>query len=238
MKFFFVLAGVPQEIFDEVRKQRAFVAGGDNTKVELVHHGRYGTPYTAGEVEKILTSFVPHLQAEANDDLGQTAFAVFYVSNGDSDRLLEEGLFPFLFTVRIEWQLSGYEKHDLSASKNALVRPLRALAAHTRACMQALGKELVEQSQRTPWLLPVRNFESDHLRPAIQGLMADLLASTSPCDVLARRNQEFKHQHPPQRTQDGHHAGRYYFVDGSGMCFKPRNTQRRPLIAARIGGGP
>lgn len=221
MKFVFVLAGVPQEIFDEVRKERDYIAGGDNTEVDLVHHGRYGTPYGPTTVNDIIGKCLPRLKAEAEEDLGQIGFAVLYIRNGNSDRVIEEGLFPFLFQVPIDWHLTGYDKHGLRTSKNALVRPLRELGARIRICLQTLGTELVEQAQRTPWLLPVRNFESPHLCPAIHQLQADLLAAPKPQEVLARRGREFRQRHPPRRPQEGHHAGRSYFVDESGMSFQP-----------------
>jgi len=217
MKFAFAFAGIPNEVFDSVYK-RGQVITGNNTAPHFVKHGWHAEPYRPHEVTQLVTTFKPYLESEAR---GDTAFAVFYVRRGESDTIITEGLFPFLFTVPVDWNLIGHNARSLQQSKNDLVQRLTRLGTDVRKCLEALQRELEERRQRTPWLLPVRNFQSRYLAGGLLELQHQLLTADQKLEVLSRLGNAFQHHHPPQKTQEGHKSNRRNFVDDSGLEFKP-----------------
>jgi len=215
------LAGVPDEIRDAVLEQRGFIAGEASTSVKVGRHGPAGTPYQARHIEEIIDVFKAHIDAEAEQDVGESGFAVIYVRNGNSDAVLERALFPFLFLIPEEWTLIGYGKKELAQSKNQLVRPLHRRVAKVRESIDRLTAEFSEQAQRTPWLLPVRNFDSDCLCDSLRALQTEVMAAADGKARLTALGEAFRRRHPPQRSTEGHHRERSYFVDDSGLMFKP-----------------
>lgn len=220
MKFAFAFAGIPNEIFDSINKKSQTIAG-NNTTAHFLKHGWHAESYRPHEATQLVTTFMPYRESEAHGDTGDTAFAVLYVRRGESDTIIKEGLFPFLFTVPVDWNLITHSKQSLRQSKNDLVNRLNLLSTDTRACLDALQKEFTEQRQRTPWLLPVRNFRSRHLADCLFELQDQLLEADRKLEVLSRLGNTFQHYHPLQKTQDGHKSDRRYFIDDSAMEFKP-----------------
>jgi hypothetical protein len=219
MKFFFLCVGVPTEIYTAVRKERNFI-GGLNTEVELLGgNGPFGTPYTAKTAKDAMAALQAKTAAEDKSDTPR-AFGVLYVSGGNNAVLLNE-LFPSIYSVPVEWALSGYDRLLLSQSKNELVGLFREKAVVARAALEVVARELKEQAQRTPWLLPVKNFRSGRLVGDLESLQTELLGAVDRHALLKDRNNAFRQTHPPQRVTEGHHADRSYFVDNAGIAFKP-----------------
>ncbi|MBN6746403.1 hypothetical protein JKG41_15310, partial [Acidithiobacillus sp. MC2.1] len=220
MRFFFLCAGIPAEIFDAVRKEREYI-GGTSTEVELLPTiGPWGAPYRPEIASRAIEIFRDRTAKEdASDD--PSAYAVLYVP-GANDDALTNPLFPSIYTCPVDWDgLIGYGKVQLSQSKNALVRLLNAQATEVRAAITALARAVKEQAQRTPWLLPVRNFRSGHLRGALATLQVELATSKKKPDTLKDLSNRFRQNHPPQKTSDGYAKDKSYFVDESGLEFKP-----------------
>ncbi len=165
--------------------------------------------------------FKTHIDGEADQDVGNTGFAVVYVRNGNSDALIERELFPFLFLAPVDWTLGGYGKKERAESKNQLVSPLQKLVARIRKNIGHLASEFSEQMQRTPWLLPVRNFDSECLRESLRAIPTEVMAAADGKTRLSEIGEAFRRKHPPQRNEDGRHRGRNYFVDDGGLMFKP-----------------
>jgi len=216
MKFYFLCAGIPSEIFDEVRKERTFV-GGDSTEVELLPPiGAYGTPYTRQNVDRSLKAL--DARSKLDDKLDDPpAYGVLYVRASNEDALTD-ALFPSIYTCPVEWDgLVGQGKVAVSQAKNDLVRALARQATVVRAALTVLKREVKEQPQRTPWLLPVRNFRSKHLRDALSGVQIGLIEADKKFDALKDFNNQFRQNHPPHSFA----GNRSYFVDESDLEFKP-----------------
>ncbi len=179
----------------------------------------FGTPYKTSVVNSILKAL--KARTDQDDDLDdQPGYAVLYVA-GQNDAALTDALFPSILTLPVDWTLSGYSKKDLAQSKGALVHAFHAQAISARPSLDVLAREMKSQAQRTPWLLPVHNFRSKHLRPGLTALVNELTAAQDKLGVLRDHNNAFRQRHPPQSEHEGHHSDRDYFVDDSGLRFKP-----------------
>ncbi|UCV22199.1 hypothetical protein [Ferribacterium limneticum] len=224
MKFAFAFAGIPTEVFDSVAKEAKFITGGGNTSHHFIKHGPDGTPYREFEVRQLVNTFKPYIEQETREkdkDTGEVAFAVFYIRDQESDFVIRDNLFPFLITIPINWELDYSSELTLRQSKNELVRQLNTLCIDARKLIVALQRELVEQRQRTPWLLPIRNFRSRHLVPGLYEIQDQLIMNEKKPEALSKLTDAFRHHHPPQKRQDSHKSDRRYFVDDSGVMFKP-----------------
>ena len=220
MKFAFAYAGIPEEVYDSLYDRRQFIVG-DNTTPHFVKHGRHEFPYRPHEATQLVEAFKHYLDREANGEAGETCFAVFYIRRGDSDSIIKRRLFPYLLTIPVEWDLIDRSKMAMSQSKNELADRLNRLGKNVRECLAALGREMQEQRQRTPWLLPVRNFRSRYLEWCLFDLQEMLLKTEDKFGLLTELGKTFRHYHPPQKPRDGHTKDLRYFIDDIGMEFKP-----------------
>jgi hypothetical protein len=220
MKFAFAYLGVPQEIYDAVLKEGNFIAGSGTTP-HFIHPGAEQLGYRPHEATKALEAFFPYVQLEKDRETGDTGLAAICIRRGASDRVVTDVLFPFVLTVFVDWKLDATDHKALKQSKNALVRKLCELGPIVRRAIEAIKRDLEEQRQRTPWLLPVQNFKSKHLHAALRNLQ-DTATTTEPTvEIISKLSDEFRHHHPMQKIQDGRHQDRRYFVDDSGLRFKP-----------------
>jgi hypothetical protein len=220
MKFAFAFAGIPNEIFDSISKEGKYITG-SNTVAHFVRHGEYGVPYRSGEVRQLVNVFESYVAQEGEKESGDIAFAVFYIRNGYSDEVIRKGLFPFVLTVPVDLELIYNEKTGFRQSKNELAQLLNRLSTEARETLMIIHRELIEQRQRTPWLLPVRNFRSKHLVKYLYELQDLLPFNSQKINIFDRITNAFRHHHPPQKAQDGHAKDRRYFVDDAGIEFKP-----------------
>lgn len=220
MNFAFTFSGIPDEVFDLVSKEGKFIAGG-NTIPHFLRHGKNGTPYKTHDIHKLIEIFKAHIEKESNAEDGGICFASFYIDLGESNSIIEDGLFPFILSIPVAWSLSSENKVCLQQSKNELVRNLNKMCTEARKTLETIQRELVEQRQRTPWLLPVRNFKSRHLIAALYDLQHALYSAEKKQDALSRLNDAFRHRHPPQKCKEGRKGDRRYFVDDGGLEFKP-----------------
>lgn len=220
MKFYFLCAGVPTEIFDAVRKERAFI-GGNNTEVELLPSaGPWGCAFHDGIPARAIELFKTRTALDDPSD-DPSAYAVLYVPTAN-DSILLTPLFPAIYACAVPWEgLTGYDPISIAQSKNALVKAFQLKAVAVRGAITALAREVKEQSQRTPWLLPVRNFRSGHLRSALEEVQTDLVAAPVKPEKLKDLSTRFRQIHPPQKSGEGHGGDRSYFIDETELAFKP-----------------
>lgn len=85
-----------------------------------------------------------------------------------------------------------------AAKRVANVYALAALQAanQIRKPVGALAGELRDRLRRTPLLLPVRHFNSDHLRSLIEETWAAVRAASDPAQAIRRACDRFEEHHP------------------------------------------
>ncbi|MFM0643405.1 hypothetical protein PQR14_03675 [Paraburkholderia bryophila] len=221
MDFVFGFAGIPDEVLDGVRKERQSIVG-QSAGFFTVQHGPNGTPYQHKHLTRTTNQFAEHLKAKVPSVKPDASIALFYVQrDGMNADVLEAALFPHVFMVPIDWSMTKADKHGVGQSKNELVQKLRLVCTEVRKALPAIKREFSEGAQRTPLLLPYRNFESRHLLGHLKYVQSSLLAKSDKFTIIEQAVAKFRHLHPPQKIQEGHKAGRRYFVDARGIQFKP-----------------
>ena len=109
------------------------------------------------------------------DHISNIGFAVIYVRKDQkNDELFEAEFFPSTLVFSVDWMLTGYNDKQINESKNKLFDLLMKATTSARLAIEELHKEITECKNRTPLLLPIKNFQSKILRSQLQGLQTKL----------------------------------------------------------------
>lgn len=208
MRFVFAYVGLTSgDVFDYIQKMQPTLTGGkdDKTEVLLFAHGAVGpqgAPYGRRHTAKVLARLKTLAERDKDDDSGvsKTGYAVIYVrSDPASSAWLEQAFFPATLTVPVDWQQTGETPDERSESHKQLFGLLLDASIRARNAIAVVHKELLEQSNKTPFLLPLRNFHSNALQGALKGLQSRIILETeqpSAHDILKAVAAEFEFRHP------------------------------------------
>lgn len=200
MRFVIGYLGIPADVYDNIYKVRDSFAG-NNVCYKGFPLGRDEGSLSRRHSVRILREFCDQVQAERPGEAEDVAYAVIYVKRpGDDLSDFEEIFFPSTFIKSVEWVQGFGTKSIVNQSKNELIKTLRKATEHTKSRLIALRKELSERSQRTPLLLPLRNFSSNSLVALIKGINDGLNVDQDPGVVIRGLISEFDLVHPPRRV--------------------------------------
>lgn len=191
--------------------------------------------YMAGEhAGFFLKRFAEALAADHHNALSDTGFAVVYVSSHAGSEAFADRIFPGVLAIPVDWELSGHNRTTLGRSFGILRQGLRAGVQRARQAIPVIKKEVTEHDGRTPFLLPIGNFRSGDLIPALREAETGTIEGrgTAALDAARRR---FEHAHPPQRM-DGRR--RDCFVDDGGLEFHPPGSARHAFARELFMGHP
>ncbi len=230
-RFVFGFAGIPQEIREDVERENKRYAEGAEFRIERMPNF---IPYAQRNVDFFLKYFHDKVSAEKGSELADVAFAIIYIERDErSSAFFEAAFFPHMMLVPVRWTLDlSRGAAGIRASKNALVPFLEQATLTARAALRGLRHEVESNANSTPFLLPVLNFASEALMPALNGLHADLRSGRlPPPEAIAQRAAEFHRDH--QFKYDGE-ADEYCYTDDQKIHFKPPGSDRHGY--ARAGG--
>jgi hypothetical protein len=228
-------AGVPPQIFDGFRRgQDKLVEAGDQIITQSFKGGDLGY-YANPHANFFLSGFSKLLADDNHNELNEVGFAVAYVTSHAGAEAFAERLFPSVFTVPVDWVLTGHNRTTWGRSLSELNSLLRRAVILARQALPPLRKELVEQASRTPWLLPVKNFRSRTLVKDLQAVHERLRTDEDKMVVLRKARSSFERFHPPQRTDT---RNRPCFVDDLGIEFHPPGAARHAYARENFSGHP
>lgn len=169
MRFVFGYAGIPSEAYDYIYRMRNSLTS-DNTVFEGKPLGPSGTGFEPRHANALLERFKDHAIKDRGTGVSTSGFAVIYVkSDPESSAQFEAMFFPATLVISVDWHMTGFSPDERRHSTKELFHLLLDATIRARAALAALHKELVERANRTPLLLPLRNFKSRRL----QGKLAE-----------------------------------------------------------------
>lgn len=182
MRFVFGYAGIPIKVFDGIAKKKKALASGEETEVFLAPPLKSFDPVlNLSHVNFLQNKFKETTLKERatfkgrGDHISTIGFAVIYVrTNQENDDAFEEAFFPSTLVFSVDWKLTGYNDFEINKSKNELFDLLLRATICARVAIKELHKEITECRNRTPLLLPIKNFHSKTLRSQLQELQIDL----------------------------------------------------------------
>lgn len=198
-KFVFGYLGMPSDTFDEVYKKRNIL--GQNVKFEGFPLKIYEETLELHHGIRMLKKFIELRKADSHDEAMETGYAVIYIKPPNSNLENFESLFfPSTLIYPIEWTRQYGSKKKIAEANNELFRKLEKATKESIKILEAFRKETVEKANRTPFLLPLKNFRSKALIESLEQLQANWLTETDPNEVIKQASSEFERQHPPQRV--------------------------------------
>lgn len=229
MRFVFGFAGVPPEIYEAIERDNRRYAEGANFLIDKMPQW---APYEKRNVDTFVKRFGELAASGSEDQLSATGFAVIYLprDNDSTARFVQE-FFPHMLMIPVNWRLElNSSQLDYQRQKNELIPLLAQATSRARACLRALRDEVVCHATRTPVLLPVKNFSSGLLVPALAQLHVDLAeGNVEPGAAIRRRVDAFRASYPLK----GPPKGRCY-TDDKEIEFRPPGRDRHGY--ARAGG--
>lgn len=234
MRLVIGFAGIPSGVFDFFRKaEPKLIEKGDVSFSQTCK--RSDVAYMQGEhAGFFLKKFAKALADDHHNALADTGFAVLYVASHEGAAAFASSLFPSVLAIPVQWTLSGYNQTTLGRSFDMLQRELRAGVQKARRAISAIKKEIMEHDGRTPLLLPILNFHSDSLVPALQDVERDIVGGEGVA-VLADARRRFEHVHPPQKIGT---RQRRCFVDDHHVEFHAPGSARHGFARDAFDGHP
>jgi len=226
-------AGIPAEYQSEVQKQGGNIVGpGSSFWLKPFAETQY--LYSKKYNDLFRRRFASLLRGDLHHALKDTAFIVVYIDYGDeTTSAFVESAFPAFLTVPVQWAPVWGDDQLRRAALNELTRLLAGAAAVGKAAAEEMRKEVVERANRTPFLLPLKNFDSGHLKPTMQSLQASLGLGVKPDATIRQHRTRFELQHAPVLDYSRTPA-RFYFEDARKVRFRaPGNDlhgQLRPYV--------
>lgn len=229
MHFEIGFAGIPREFIDFVYRQRASFCGPDVTYVSETLKPKSGY-YADAHARFFAKHFERRLREDHNNHLADTGFAVLYVATHPEALDFAEALFPAVLTVPVQWTPAGHNQTTRGRSARELTQLFREGVDGIRRSIPLLKKELTEQVNRTPWLLPRHNFHSKLLVPKLMEIQRAVADGVPIPEALESAKRDFVREHAFRRVGD---AQRACFTDRRDVQFHPpgkaRHAFARPI---------
>ncbi len=214
MRFVFGIAGVPADFFDHVHAHQKQIVL-DNS--EFWGKPLQGASYTDTYGGVFLNHFADLIRHDHHEHLADTCFAVIFLEHdAQSTERFRAQLFPATLSLPAIWKPTFGSKQQVATSGNALVSILRDRVQAAKTALKTLTKEVRDRSNRTPLLLPVRNFHSKILVEMLQTIQRDTPGSPSPDSFLRDVMADFENAHRAEHADD--HL--YQFRDDRSIAFK------------------
>lgn len=198
-KFVFGYLGLPSDVFDLVRNKRNIL--GQNVVFEGFPLKHYEYSLEERHARQMLRKFVEKIKEAKREDCQETAYAVICVKSPKDDiSEFEKVFFPNVFVCVVEWERPFGSKTKIAQGNNELFRELERATKKTIKALEALRKEVVERANRTPLLLPLKNFRSVELVQAMERLRREIIASENPAEFVRSIADDLLYYHPLQRV--------------------------------------
>lgn len=223
MKYVIGYAGIPSDLFGEIEKHKSTLVG-DNGQFE-------GIPLTAGSplyeqrhASYLLTRFKERILADKKSALQETGFAVIYIirDHESTDSFAQE-FFPTTLLVPVKWERCYGTAMQNGQSKNELFKKLRNATVNAKKALQALHDEISQRSNKTPLLLPMRNFRSGEFCAFLIRLQTELLESDDRLFTIRNAVHCLQVSHPLQKVGS---RNRPCYVDDVGIEFHAPGSLR------------
>lgn len=240
MRFLYAVVGVPQIVYDSVYSERNYIVQGDGEFFGApVRRDAYG--YSTSYLDIFLREFAARIGNDHYRQLDDTGFAVIYVSYGiQHDRQVQELFFPSTMTMPVEWTLDHGTPAQIRASKNILVEALRLAVGQAKTALDALRNEATKRCNKTPLLLPLRNFDSRCFVTELRQLQEGIRTAQDKQAAIDHFVGSVEAAHPPQPVPaEGRRkiklAG---FMDDHRVLFAPPGRDRHAFARPTVDHPP
>lgn len=196
MDFVFGFIGIPHAVFDQVRNRRSHICG-DAEFVGRQTKNFNNLSSLKADARFVLADFTKRLRDDHHNVLADTGFALIAVGQVATDAARGLGM-PSVLVIGVDWNLVEGTPTEIAISGNRLVDLLADAARSARNVLPPLKKELTQKSNRTPLLLPVRNFKSSLYGDALIQLQDELAAGKEVHEAVSDLSASIAKRHGPR----------------------------------------
>lgn len=226
------VAGVPVAHFNRFQQQSGRLAGSGHSVVGVNAPANGGVQQLGvGDAEKLVTRVTNLLGKEPAK--GAAGFGVIYLAHPWVDTsAFEAHLHPAAVGVRVELPAPVVTAGRAGEVYiNTLLGMIAEAVPQLIRAVGAVRSELEGRRNRTPLLLPLRNFSSRQLEISIARLAGELPRAASPHDLVREACAEIEAQHPYQPK--GPLKG---FIDEAQIVFKSPGRDLHGAVWANHNG--
>lgn len=235
MKFVIGYAGIPSVIYDQVIKRKDHICTHDpncefvSRPLQQKSDGQFR--YSEKDTNYFLREFAERLKNDDHNILGDTGFALIYVQyEAITKTYLVDSFFPSILTIPVDFNLDCSSTRLINQSKNNLIEMLRHATNNIKNSIPIVKKEVTEHDSKTPLLLPIKNFCSNHLVAELRKLQDTLPSATDKMSALKDSIRNFERHHP--RTPLDKHPKPCY-VDFRKIEFHPPGSARHAFARSK-----
>ncbi len=213
----FIVGGLTRPHWDRLKKRTdEIIPLGDLLIGKPITGRSLSASLTNGYADELIEYLSDHLR-QRPQDADQGVGLLFGTPIPAQAAAFASRFFPFLLTQHFlaPDKVEGTEKEQ-SQQFNKLRPHLAAAAVGLRRAVAAMQQEIVKQRNRTPLLLPLLNFRSEHLESTLQHLANSLPAADNPTRALSDACLRFRKSHP-MISESGQQS---FFQDARDVSFK------------------
>jgi hypothetical protein len=200
MSYIIGIAGIPEALFDQVERRRDMITG--ENAILFAKPLRQVRSYSAAYASAYVEHFAEQVAQDRHNDLRVVQFGVICIQHDtESTRRFRNALFPSVIVSSMPWDRWDGYGIQLKKLGNDLAVALQSRVRGLKRALNSLQREMRDRVQRTPFLLPIRNFRSSSLLPALSQVN-DEIVGRADCDEFIRSTaEEFERRHPPHRDE-------------------------------------
>lgn len=239
MQYIFGFAGLPAEVYCKLAKR---------LEKQVINHsaiiGRAHLACQLGYDEKDIHYFFQEFARFLSQDAKRSAptrsadCLIYRTLEQQSTIWFAEAFFPELLVVPVSFFLDALTPTARRAQANIAIKEILTQVEMAKNVLKILEKELRERANRTPLLLPIKNFKSDVLACALFSLNQNLVAAVPAGQALNAFKSTFMHVHPEYTDPKASIKGRARYVDDRGIHFVPPGKGRHGFLRSQNGHPP
>lgn len=232
MHYIICLAGLPQEVVDEVKRRRPVRFTEAPSRAPITRPISSPFSYRPGMSDYYLNAIATEIEAiRPTEEVG---IGLAYVDYGGCTAAFVDAFCPFSVVTRLDpFYPASVEKHFRRQKLTEYVNALTLTVDELRKRI-AIVRDMLSGQRFSPLTLPLRNFRSDVLQETIADLFKSLGTDNDPRAQLNTAINCIKARHPLRQMPDRSH--RPYYEDDRGLRFKSPGKDKHAM-ARKVGEG-
>lgn len=228
-----VIAGIPNLLAKEFPLVNEKNLGKPNRKIIWSPLPENVNIYTDKYISKLYAKFAKAINELTNEStaerlspLNASAILIYLDHPKCNGNRVLEAFFPETLTLKVpppQLPSAPAARSKLQAANYELIRTLSDALKKAGQTLPILKKEITSRDNKTPLLLPVRNFDRDLVGKLLSEIQIAIL-SMRPQVALREVTDEFERANPKKRLD---HDRKFYFVNPKGLVFKSPGRQNR-----------
>jgi hypothetical protein len=233
VRFLLCIAGLPQEAVDRVKALSPALFTEAKTNLPIIRVLRGEFAYRDGMSDYFLGQLAERLEHIPPEE--EVSIGLIYANHAGAARFLE-AFFPFAVAVPVDpFYPSTWLKHERQARLAEVEALLVASAEQVRERI-LLMRDTLSGQKFSPLLLPLRNFRSDILEPAVREIFEQIGSGGADRAMVQGWSNAISESHPLTRVAIEKLPPRPYFEDASRLRFMSPGTANHGVVRT-IGEG-